>query len=200
MEIIPLIYLKKRKILMKKDGDLISLDDLLKKFDNDRKLYILDLDGLEKYKPNLCMYPKLSKKYKIWVDAGPRTLGDVVDSIMAGAINITVRRKIWPELSIPLIKEITDYEIYSDIHPENQYSQSIFLSTLNDVDGLVSFTNKEYVDADFKYASFLKNMCSKYKVYIYDSDQQNFSYWKKNGVNGLFIDIKKAMEVKKHEF
>lgn len=200
MKIIPLIHLKKRKILLEKEGDLISLDDLLEKFNKDRKIYVLDLDGIEKYKPNLCLYPKLSEKYNIWVDAGPRSIGDVVDSIMAGAINITIRKKIWPELSIPAIKEITDYEIYSDINPKNQKVQSIYLSSLNDVDGLVSLTNKNQLDADFKYTSFLKNMCTKYKIYAYDSNQKNFSYWKNIGVAGLLVDMRKAMEFKTNEF
>lgn len=200
MKIIPLIHLKKRKILLEKGGDLISLDDLLEKFNKDRKIYVLDLDGIEKYKPNLCLYPKLSEKYNIWVDAGPRSIGDVVDSIMAGAINITIRKKIWPELSIPAIKEITDYEIYSDINPKNQKVQSIYLSSLNDVDGLVSLTNKNQLDADFKYTSFLKNMCTKYKIYAYDSNQKNFSYWKNIGVAGLLVDMRKAMEFKTNEF
>ncbi len=200
MEIIPLIYLKKRKIVSGKEKEHLTIDELGKIIGKDSKIYVLDLDGIDKYKPNLCLYPKLSEKYELWVDAGPRALGDIVDSIMAGATKITVRKNIWPELSIPAIKEITECGTYAHIDNKNQNIRSINLSFLNDVDGLVSLTNKNRMDADFKYTSFLKDMCTKYNVYTYDSKQKNYYYWKNFGVAGLFVDMIKTMEFKINEF
>jgi len=75
MEIIPLIYLKKRKILAEKEGECLSLNEMSEQINKDEKIYVLDIDGIEKDKPNLCLYPKLSENHKIWVDAGPRVLG-----------------------------------------------------------------------------------------------------------------------------
>lgn len=195
MEVISLIYLKKRKILSEKEGKQISLNDLLERIDKDGKIYVLDIDGIEKDKPNLCLYPKLSENHKIWVDAGPRALGDVVDSIMAGATNITVRKKIWPDLDISGIKEITESEIYVDIGPKNQNMHSIKFSLINNADGLVIFNDKNQIEADFKYSSFLKNLSAKYKMYAYESSQKNFSYWKSQGVAGVLMDLDKIKEI-----
>lgn len=200
MEIIPLIYLKKREILVEREGERLSLNEMSEQVDKDEKIYVLDIDGIEKDKPNLCLYPKLSENHKIWVDAGPRVLGDVVDSIMAGATNITVRKKIWPELDASSIKEITENEIYADISSKSQNMQIIEFSLLNNVDGLVVFNNKNQIETDFKYGGFLKNLCIKYKMYAYESNRKNFSYWKTLGVAGLLVDLDKIKEFRKHGF
>ena len=67
MELVPLIYVKNRKIHAEKDGKDISPDEVLERISKDRKIYVLDIDGIEKNKPNLCLYPKLSEHYEIWV-------------------------------------------------------------------------------------------------------------------------------------
>ncbi len=200
MEIIPLIYLKKRKIVAEKEGDWLSINEVLERVDKDEKIYVLDIEGIEENKPNLCLYPKLSENHKIWVDAGPRVLGDVIDSIMAGATNITVRKKIWSELDISSIREITESEVYVDIGPKSQDIQRIDFPLSHDINGLVLFNNKNQIETDFKYGSFLKNLCIKYKIYAYESNSKNFSYWKTLGVAGLLIDIRKSREFKKNEF
>ena len=56
MEIIPLIRMEKRKIL----DDALS-DNVLEQIDEEQIIYILDMDGIEKDKPNLCTYQRLSK-------------------------------------------------------------------------------------------------------------------------------------------
>lgn len=200
MKIIPLICLKKRKIVAEKEGDWLSINEVLERVDKDEKIYVLDIDGIEENKPNLCLYPKLSENHKIWIDAGPRVLGDVVDSIMAGATNITVRKKIWSELDISSIREITESEVYVDIGPKSQDIQSIDFPLLHDINGLVLFNNKNQIETDFKYGSLLKNLCIKYKIYAYESNPKNFSYWKTLGVVGLLMDIRKSREFKKNEF
>jgi len=63
MKIIPLIHLKKGKMIGPKHSDNFSLTDLLERYKDD-DLYILDQDGIEKNKPNLCIYQKLSKMIK----------------------------------------------------------------------------------------------------------------------------------------
>jgi uncharacterized protein related to proFAR isomerase len=196
MEVISIIYLKKRKILSEKEGEQISLNDLFERIDKDKKIYVLDIDGIEKDKPNLCLYPKLSENHKIWVDAGPRVIGDVVDSIMGGATTITVRKKIWPEPDISGIKEITESEIYIDIDSKNNNMHSIKISLINNADGLVIFNDKNQIETDFKFSSSLKNLSVKYKIYVYESNEKNFYYWKAQGVAGILMDLDKIKEIR----
>lgn len=195
MEIIPIVHLKNRKI--EETGDSwSSFNKLLERVDSE-KIYFLDRDGIEKDKPNLCLYQRVSEHRKIWVDAGPRVLGDVVDAVMAGAINITLRRNLWPDLDIAGIREITENEIYVDINlaSNGEYTS---MSYHPDIDGVVIFREKTHIKADFKFGSVLKNLCSKYKLYVYESESKNISYWKKLGIRGFLVDLPKMGEFKNH--
>ena len=183
-----------------KDGGRLSFDEVLERVDKDKAIYFLDIDGIEKDKPNLCSYQRTSKHRKIWIDAGPRVLGDVVDVVMAGATNITVRKNLWPELDISGIKEITENEIYADISLNKQNKRDAETSLFYGVDGLVVFNNKDQIETDFKFGGFLKNLCAKYKIYAYESNQKHFSYWENLGIAGLLVDINKIMEFNKHGF
>jgi len=194
MELVPLIYVKNRKIHAEKDGKDISPDEVLERISKDRKIYVLDIDGIEKNKPNLCLYPKLSEHYEIWVDAGPRVLGDIVDMVMAGASNITVRKNLRHELEIPSIKDITERGIYVDVDLKSHNVRNIDFSLFQGVDGAVIFNDKNLIKGDFKSGGFLKSLCTRYKIYAYEPNPKNFSYWKTLGVTGILVDISKAEE------
>jgi len=108
MEIIPLITLEKRRILEtnQKTTETKEIDQI----NEDEKIYILDKDGIEKDKPNLCLFQKTSNSYSLWIDSGPIELGDIVDSFMAGASAITIRKNLWKKLDLKKIREISENE------------------------------------------------------------------------------------------
>ena len=195
MEIIPLIKLKKRKII---DEDESSSDNIFEQIDEEQLLYILDLDGIEKDKPNLCTYQKLSKSYELWIDNGPRNLGDVVDAFMAGATRITIRGDLCLQLDIPSIREITENKIYININLEDQKTHVSEDMFYHEIDGLVNFNNREKIRTDFRYNDFLKQFSIKNKIYSYESDPLNVSYWKNYNMEGLLVEIKKLPEFKKY--
>jgi len=195
MEIIPLIKLNKRKII---DEDESSSDNIFEQIDEEQLLYILDLDGIEKDKPNLCTYQKLSKSYELWIDNGPRNLGDVVDAFMAGATRITIRKDLCLQLDIPSIREITENKIYININLEDQKTHVSEDMFYHEIDGLVNFNDREKIRLDFRYSEFLKRFSIKNKIYSYESDPLNVSYWKNYGVEGLLVEIKKLQEFKKY--
>lgn len=195
MEIIPLIKLKKRKII---DEDESSSDNIFEQIDENQLIYILDLDGIEKDKPNLCTYQKLSKSYELWIDNGPRNLGDVVDAFMAGATRITIRKDLCLQLDIPSIREITENKIYININLEDQKTQVSEDMFYHEIDGLVNFNDREKIRLDFRYSELLKQFSIKNKIYSYESDPLNVSYWKNYGMEGLLVEIKKLQEFKKY--
>lgn len=194
MEKIPLVYLKKRKILGK-EGNIISLEQLKNSVNKDDNIYLYDIDGIEEDKPNLCLYQKISQFQKMWIDAGPRNLGDVVDEVMAGATSITLRKKTWSEIHIHGIQEITESQIFVEINTTDQGLNSINSSLFNGADGFVVFISKNQIEQDFKLEGFLKDLCLKHKIYVYESDLKNSSYWKTLGVSGLIVDIDILKEV-----
>ena len=200
MKIIPLIYFQKRKIYAEKDKDALSLEELLAYVDKDTELYIYDTDGLERDKPNLCTYPKLAEHCKIWVDWGPRTLGDVVDAVMAGATSMTLRRNLWPKLEVPRIREITESNIYEMIDPQNITGQISSFSLSSDVDEYVISPDKDKVKRNFMYGEAIKNLCKRFNVATIESDEAFFSYWKNIGASTLLIGLSTWKKVKHREF
>lgn len=195
MEIIPLIYVKNRKITIEKEGRVLSLNEVLEQSSKNKIIYFLDIDGIERDKPNLCSYQRISEHCDIWVDAGPRVLGDIVDYVMAGATRITIRKNLFSIEEIPNIKEVTESMIYSDVDLRNEEERTIVFSLLPGVDGLVVFYDKNQVDRDFRSGELLKNLCNKYKVYAAESDEKKVSYWKNMGVAGVLLDLKKIKQV-----
>ena len=196
--IIPLIYFKKRKIYTKKDEIQISLNDLLDVVKKDSLLYVYDEDGVIRNKPNLCSYPKLSAHCNIWVDHSPRTLGDVVDTVLAGATSLTFRRDLWPKVNVSSIRDITESSIYEAISLERVISQKERF--FSDLDGIVISSNKNTENKDFIYDELIKNLCKKNNVYVIEQDTSFFSYWKNIGVKGVFLEFNSYKKVNKDEF
>jgi len=178
----------------------LPFNEILEHVDKDVNIYVLDTDGIEKDKPNLCLYRKLSKSHALWIDTGPRVLGDIVDVIMAGATNITIRNKLWQGPDVSCIKEITENKIYEGVDLKNQVQNNKEIGTLYDVDGWVVLDGKNQVGRDFKYGSFLKNLCIKHEVYAYERDSKNINYLKNMGITGILVDISKIKEFMKNEF
>ena len=191
MEIIPLIRIQKRKILTNQPEKTI-LDQLK----DDEILYIYDLDGIERDKPNLCTFQRVSKSHQIWADSGPRNLGDVVDSFMAGATKITVRPALWQNISIPTIREITENPIFMNINLDVQKRVINEKMLFQEADGLVNFNKKEQIESDFKNSDLFRNLQTKNKIYSYEKDPRNIEYWKKQGVEGLLVEINQIKEFK----
>jgi len=191
MEIIPLITMKKRKI-----AEDAPSGNILDKIKDDSILYILDLDGIEKDKPNLCTFQRLSPLYELWVDFGPRDLGDVVDAFMAGATMITLRNHLCPQLSVSHIREISENKVYTNIDFENMNLFNVDDLIFYDSDGLVNLNGKTKLDQDIRYGDYLNNLKMKNKIFTYDSELENLPYWKQFGSEGLLVNINKIEEFK----
>ena len=189
MDLIPLIYMKNRKIHLEDNDMPVPLDEFLKKIEEEEKIYILDLDGIERDKPNLCTYQRIPDSYEVWVDFGPRDLGDIVDATMAGANNIVLRKELCPQLFVADIREISENKIYGVIDFDKDLP-------FDDSDGLVNFNNREKIEENFKHGDFFKRNISKNKIFSYELELKNLSYWKEFGVEGLLVDVNKLKEFK----
>ena len=200
MKVIPLIYFQKRKIYTEKNGNTTSVKELLSYLNKDAELYIYDKDGVDTDKPNLCTYQKLSEHCKLWVDCGPRALGDVVDTVMAGAISITLRKNLWPKANIPSIREITESNIYESVDPQGPTNQIPSFSLTPGVDGFVAYPEKGKVERDFIYDDAIKNICKRFNTYVVESKENRFPYWKNIGASGVLIELSTWKKVKDHEF
>jgi uncharacterized protein related to proFAR isomerase len=104
LEIIPAINLFKGVPVIKrtevyeslqdKDREDISLidviDELKERFD---KLFITDINGIIRDKPQLELLKGISNKMELWVDAGTRSKDGVIDVLVAGAGKVVLSTK-----------------------------------------------------------------------------------------------------------
>lgn len=152
-------------------------------------LYVLDLDGIERNNPNLELYQRLTEKCVLWIDNGPRHLGDIMDTIMAGATNITLWENLWPEMDIPSVFELTDDEVYIGI--DSTIRQTPIVSYLTKDIGIVVFNHINQTTDEFTSTSYLKDLAIKHKVYLYVPSLDTHAQWESRGVTGLIIDLMK---------
>ena len=94
-----------------KDGKIIKKDvagyieNLAKEYGS---VYAIDLDGYRKNSANLSLYKKVA--HRLWIDAYPRYVEDVMDLTIIGTDRIT----IWnmDESMLKEIKEMIERDIY----------------------------------------------------------------------------------------
>jgi uncharacterized protein related to proFAR isomerase len=56
-------------------------------------LYLVDLDGLQRNSPDVELVQQVSHRVSVWSDAGSRTPEDVMDLVITGAEQVTVRHQ-----------------------------------------------------------------------------------------------------------
>jgi hypothetical protein len=188
MNIVPLISVKKGHLFDGREGTALSIDDVFTRVEKDTLLYVLDLDGIEHLNPNLELYQKLTEHCILWIDDGPRRLDDVMDTIMAGATNITLRKELWPNLDMSSVQDLTDDEIYIDMSVEYQERKTLHHFYSGDI-GIVLF-NEETM-----YGRFSREITEKQKIFLYASSMEKVSFWGEQGITGIILDLKKKQGV-----
>jgi len=190
MNIVPLIAIKKGLLLDGKDGNQISIDDLFKRVEKDTMLYVLDLDGIERNNPSLDLCQKLTEHCTLWIDEGPRRLDDIMDTIMAGATNITLREELWPEMDLLNVFELTDDEVYMCINSTQIQQSHITVFTQRDI-GVVVFNKDLPTNDDFIPVNVFKNLAIKHKIYLYTAGSNTSSVLEERGITGILVDLNK---------
>jgi hypothetical protein len=190
MNSVPLIAIKKGILLDGKDGNQISIDDLFKRVEKDMMLYVLDLDGIEHNNPALDLCQKLTEHCTLWIDEGPRRLDDIMDTIMAGATNITLREELWPEMDLLNIFELTDDEVYMCINSTRIQQSQITMFTQRDI-GVVVFNQEPPTNDDFIPVNIFKTLALKHKIYLYTTESNVSSVLEERGITGILVDLNK---------
>lgn len=192
MEIIPCVTLKKINL----KNFFISEKDISSYIKEGEKLYILDLDGIEKNRQNLEFYQKISLLYDLWIDCGPRNIGDVVDIFMTGATSITIRRQFYPLLNLSDIRDISENKVYLNIDFQDYKNFNNLNLFLKDYDGFVNFKSKEEIEGEIYLNEYINKLHRYNKIYCYENNVKNYIFWKRFDLDGLIIDIKKIKEFK----
>ncbi|OYT29068.1 hypothetical protein B6U98_03390 [Thermoplasmatales archaeon ex4572_165] len=150
-------------------------------------LYVIDELGIKKNKPHYKFYQRFSTLFDLWVDTGPRDIGDVVDDIFSGTKIIIIRLDLWTENSLKSIREVTDHEIYVAIDLNS--ISSLYESRLffDEADGVVLFVTDNNT-LRFKLESDINQLIKDTSVYVFDMEK-NEHIWSSKDIKGFLRDI-----------
>lgn len=194
MEIIPFVRLKRGTVFGA--DQLHSVKEIKELLEEDKNLYVLDDDGIENNQPNLGLYQQLSERYILWVDNGPRDLGDIFDTVMAGASTILLRTNLWQKGDVSDIQETVENTVYVAVDWRKQGPTDNNIPFPIDTQGIAVIRDNK-PEEDFNTNELVKTFCKKYKTYITDADDRNETYWSSIGAQGLLIPVKKKEKVDK---
>lgn len=91
-QIVPIIRILSRKVV-NEDGMILApnpidfINDLKERYD---EIYIVDIDGMKRNKPQLKLVQKLGDEVNIWLDGGVRHTENIVDYLIAGALKVII--------------------------------------------------------------------------------------------------------------
>jgi hypothetical protein len=184
MIIVPLISVKKGDLYDGINGSVLSLDELFTKTEKDAMVYVLDYDGVDHRNPNLELYQKLTEHCVLWIDNGPRRIDDVMDTIMAGATNLSLRPNLWPDMVLQEVFELTDDEVYLTLASPRQEPPFSFAQGIT---GIVLFSQ----DQSDVITTHSVRETTPLKTYLYTASSATIGYWEERGITGLLVDLSK---------
>lgn len=134
IEIIPAIYMYKGLPVVKEkesyepikneDGENLGINDILEQLSTRfEKTLIMDLNGINRDRPQLDIFKTISTKMELWVDAGTRIGPGVIDVFVAGADYVVLGTKTLLGLN--------------ELEKANELSENVILD-INYDEGIVS--------------------------------------------------------------
>lgn len=121
---VPVIVKDDRYKQYSENGEQISTWDLMGKLESYDKIYLLDLNGIEKNRPNFDIIQKISSRKEIWADLGARSVETITDTFIAGGDKAVVSTRTMGSL------DMLDNAL--------ELSEKIILSIVVNDDGILS--------------------------------------------------------------
>ncbi len=191
MNIVPLISIRNGQLSDGYNGLALSLESLFTRVEKDAMVYVMDRDGIERNNPNLESYQRLTEHCILWIDNGPRRIDDVMDTIMAGATNLSLRPALWPIMNLAEVFELTDDEVYLAVDSSHLEPP---VSTSQGITGTVVFNREPQQETEFLTASYLKDRTTTLKTYLYTAPPATVKSWEERGISGILVDLSKKEE------
>lgn len=183
MEKIPVVYISNKKVQAALEEKPMSSTTLLSELQSFEIIYVVDKNGLKTNTPNLDIYQILSKRHALWIDAGPQTIGDVVDLVMAGASRLTVPLFSFTKESIAKMRELTERNIYAGL--TKKQTSNIPSELISKLDGIVINLGDNVTRNEEKRIAKIKRH-HKQPIYLLDRT----GGWKGNSADGVLIELK----------
>ena len=189
MEIIPCISLKKGTIWAEEEKHTLTIEELKTLIEADKKLYVVDYDGIDENEPNIELLQELSEEYILWVDTGPRNIEDLVDAVITGASMVTLDDTIWPNIDVPAVKDVVEDEVYIALDFTKTSLKDLNPSVFFGIEGIIILNSREEIEADFTTGSLIKDLAKTHKIYAFETLPENKPFWEEKGIIGLLVDL-----------
>ena len=186
MQEIPFLKVKDKRLSF--DISSTKLRSLLDKI-NDKSVYVLDTDGLFKNHPNVSLYQRLTSVAELWVDAGPRTVDDIVDDLFSGAYRIVIRPDLWEEVDLHGVVDITENELLALYHSKQLRNGVPRDIIFDQAQGVVVHFDNDSEPVDFKMEGFIKQLAKTKPAYVLDETVEQRYRWEGFGLKGVVISI-----------
>ncbi|MGM0510129.1 MAG: HisA/HisF-related TIM barrel protein [Thermoplasmatota archaeon] len=213
MNVIPSVTLKNGSPVVIEDGrysrysengEHIDMWDLMGKLGDYNKVYLLDLNGIERNRPNFDIIQKVSARKDIWADLGARSAETITDTFIAGADRAVVSTRTMSSMDLLVdALELSRKIIFTIVVGEGVLSMSKEIKK-GSVKGLVSEGVDHGVDKivviDLSQDGFKDDLIydlpeEDYELYIGGIDKDPEYY--EDRVDGVMLGIKEAIGYQK---
>ncbi|MFO7991149.1 MAG: HisA/HisF-related TIM barrel protein [Thermoplasmata archaeon] len=179
-----------------------ALDQILTDLQDFDTLYLLDLNGIERNRPQLDLIRTLSMRKKLWADGGTRDIDTLTDMYIAGADRVVLSTKTAPsmdfieesaELSNTLILSIDiDDEIISPSEEIGAMDLREMVGAAVEM-GIDSFIFADYSDNEFDLKD-MKNIDDELELYLVTDLTRLDSLSGNDMIDGAILGIKEAVQ------
>jgi len=188
MKRIPVVKLTEQ-VAFQKHFDRSSIDALMEQID-DTTVYIIDDAGIKKNHPQVNIYQQLATRYELWVDAGPRHTGDMIDIVFTGVKRVIIRPWIWKEVGFGKVRSMTDHQLLqlSEASVVDRQSIERSVSVMDEFDGIIVYIIGDWKKRRFKNEEMLKALAQRDEAYVYEPAGLHESTWDNYGFTGMLYD------------
>lgn len=183
-----------------KDIDFHELINELKRRFN--KLLINDISGINRDKPQLELYREVSKKMKLWIDAGSRSRDGAIDILVAGAEKVVLGTKTLLDLEeLEKVCELSENVVFCIDYDNGIVSTNKRIremSPLNLAEEVknrgveeIIFTDLKHLSSDTRFSIDVGNtlLRSNMKIYFHGKFDEGIEMFKGLNLAGMIIEV-----------
>ncbi|MFP4050333.1 MAG: HisA/HisF-related TIM barrel protein [Thermoplasmata archaeon] len=216
MEIIPSISFKNEEPVIVKDGNydyysedgqVLNLDEILTKLRDYDKIYYLDIDGINKNKPQIDVIRELSLRKELWGDTGARDENGITDAFVAGIHRAVLSTKTaykWDvfeksaRMSDKLIMGIDiDESVVSPSEKIRKMSVREIVRDALDI-GIDTFVIADLSESEFDRKTLDMLPEGDYQVYIGGISKERIVDMHHPNLSGFILGLKEAIQYKRN--
>ena len=179
------------------------IDELKERFN---KALMTDINGINTDKPQLELFKDISRKMKLWIDAGSRSRDCAIDTLVAGAEKVVISTKTLIDMEeLDKILELSEnvaFDIDYDngiVSPNKRIREMSPLSLADELKNLgieeVIFTDFKHLhsDSNFNFDIGKTLIHSDLKIYFHGRFDESTKMLKETNLAGVIIEVEKLL-------